>query len=157
MSRSDVFALEKSGLNTFLFAEVGTETNGSVLTVLSVLARLGRDPWEEAARWADLPKATIVDRLTQCITQMPLSEQALRDANRTALRLIQLLPVAPTLSVRTGFDTSRMPRIPRWAPMFLIAAALALTIGILLSQANLSVPARVNDPIPPSHATAATE
>ena len=58
MSTSDVFALEKSGLNTFLFAEVGTETNGSVLTVLSVLARLGRDPWEQAARWASLPKAT---------------------------------------------------------------------------------------------------
>src|ERR1700744_1667271 len=107
MSRSDVFALEKSGLNTFLFAEAGTETNGSLLTGLSVLARLGRDPWEEAARWADLPKATIVDRLPQCITQRPLAEQALRDANRTALRLIQLLPVAPTLSVRTGLDTSR--------------------------------------------------
>ena len=38
MTTSDAFALKNSGLNAFLFAEVGTELNGSPLTILSVLA-----------------------------------------------------------------------------------------------------------------------
>ena len=44
MAQSDVFALNNSGLEPFLFAEVGDELNGLGLTVLSVLARLGHDP-----------------------------------------------------------------------------------------------------------------
>ncbi len=52
MTSTDAFALKNSDLNTFLFADVGTELNGSALTILSVLARLGEDPWAEAARWA---------------------------------------------------------------------------------------------------------
>ncbi len=42
MSHPDTFALKNSGLNEFLFAEIGTELNGSPLTILSVLARLDR-------------------------------------------------------------------------------------------------------------------
>ena len=49
MSHPDAFALKNSGLNEFLFAEVGIELNGSPLTILSILARLGQDPWVEAA------------------------------------------------------------------------------------------------------------
>ena len=41
MANSDAFALKNSGLNDFLFAVVGSEINGTPLTILSVLARLG--------------------------------------------------------------------------------------------------------------------
>jgi hypothetical protein len=58
MTSPDRFALQHSALNTFLFAEVGTEHNGMTLTALSVIARLGKDPWEEARRLAGLPKAS---------------------------------------------------------------------------------------------------
>jgi hypothetical protein len=44
MSTSNAFALKNSGLNEFLFAEVGIEANGTPLTILSVLARLGLVP-----------------------------------------------------------------------------------------------------------------
>src|SRR5580698_172144 len=101
MTGSDVFALKNSGLERFLFAEVGTEMNGSPLTVLSVLARLGQDPWAQAAQWVSLPKAMRIDRLTRSIAQMPLSEQALRDIDQTATRLILLLPMEVTLPART--------------------------------------------------------
>jgi hypothetical protein len=40
MSQTDVFALQNSKLNEFLFAEIGVELNGSTLTTLSALARL---------------------------------------------------------------------------------------------------------------------
>ena len=148
--------MDKSRLNTFLFSEVGTETNGSMLTVLSVLARLGRDPWDQAARWAALPNATIVDRLAECIRQMPLSAQALADANETAQRLIQLLrESSSTLSAGTAFATSHMPPLPRWLPVFLTAAGLVLIISVLFSQANQT--ARATDAIAASHASASTE
>jgi len=48
MPQSDAFALENSGPNQFLFAQVGKEVNGSPLIILSVMARLGQDPWIEA-------------------------------------------------------------------------------------------------------------
>ena len=56
MANSDVFALESSNLNAFLFAEIGGELNGSTLTVLSALARLDGDPWAEATHWANAEK-----------------------------------------------------------------------------------------------------
>jgi hypothetical protein len=33
------------------------------LTVLSLLARLGEDPWSVLKRWVALPKAKIIDEL----------------------------------------------------------------------------------------------
>jgi hypothetical protein len=36
----------------FLYASVGEDRNGYVVTVLSTLARLGLDPWKETANWS---------------------------------------------------------------------------------------------------------
>jgi hypothetical protein len=41
-----------SDFDAFLFAPVGEERNGMLLSVLSALARLDVDPWQEAARLA---------------------------------------------------------------------------------------------------------
>jgi len=73
MLQNDAFALKNSGLNAFLLAEVGTEQNGSSLTVLSGLGRLGKDPWAQATEWAKMPNAAKIDGLTHSIAQMPLS------------------------------------------------------------------------------------
>ena len=50
------YSLGHSEFNEFLFAFVGEEKSGQQLTVLSALARLGLDPWGEAARLSELPK-----------------------------------------------------------------------------------------------------
>jgi hypothetical protein len=92
MSMTDAFALTNSGLNAFLFAEVGTELNGSKLTMLSVLARMDQDPWTEAARWAGRPTADIVNFVAASIEKMPLYPRDLRDSRLTAVRLSRLLP-----------------------------------------------------------------
>lgn len=49
------YMLGHSEFNEFLFAVVGEERGGQQLTVLSALARLGLDPWGEAARLSKLP------------------------------------------------------------------------------------------------------
>jgi hypothetical protein len=57
----------------FLFARINADTEETPLSMLSVLARLGLDPWEEAAKLAQLPRASaaqisLVDCChTQCL------------------------------------------------------------------------------------------
>jgi hypothetical protein len=133
MSNTDAFALRNSGLNAFLFAEVGTELNGSTLTMLSVLARLGQDPWDQAGRWAKLPKAAIIDRLTQIIGQMPLCPQALIDARATASRLILLLPGQTQTSQGAERPTgakAAISALPRWAPIAFFCSAIAVGMAV---------------------------
>jgi hypothetical protein len=91
----DVTALQRSDLNEFLFADVGTEANGMILSVASVLARQGNDPWREAGRLAELPKAEATDSLARMIAGMPRSLWGLPDAVVIAVRLTGLLPVRP--------------------------------------------------------------
>lgn len=91
----DVFALKNSGLEEFLYADVGMELNGSRLTILSVLSRLDKDPWAEAAGWAALPTDAAIDGLSQSIAQMPLAPAALAGSHDIAARLVRLLPGKP--------------------------------------------------------------
>lgn len=97
-----------SSFNTFLFAFVGTELNGSELTILSTLARLGQDPWAEASRLTKLPKAAAVDYIVESIGRMPLTMPALADARATASRLVQLLP-PPTVTIERSEGTTGAP------------------------------------------------
>jgi hypothetical protein len=141
MPRSDAFAFKNSGLNAFLFAEVGNEVNGSPLTILSVFARLGQDPWAEAARLARLPKAAIIDYLANSISQMPLCPQALTDARTTAARIIQLLPSQRN----SGNATVATSSIPRWLPLALLFAAIAF--GIAFEMSPPATPANAPAPL----------
>jgi hypothetical protein len=143
MTSSDAFALKNSGLNPFLFAEVGTELNGSPLTILSVLARLGQDPWAEAAKWTKLPKAAMIDRLAQSIAQMPLSPQAIGEARTTASRLILLLPSQVARPSETP-AVSKMA-LPKWVLVAVCCAAVAL--GLAFTMRPGSTPPNTMAPI----------
>jgi len=92
MSSSDAFALQRSGLNEFLFASVGTEPSGMALSVLSVFGRQGGDPWREAGKLVGLPESEAIKSLAQAIAGMPRSIWTLPDATTIATRLIALLP-----------------------------------------------------------------
>ena len=81
MSHSDVFGLRNSSLNAFFLADIGDELNGSRLTILSALARLGKDPCMEAARWDQEPKARAIEALTASIIDMPMNAEAMHDAH----------------------------------------------------------------------------
>jgi hypothetical protein len=96
----DVTALQRSDLNEFLFAGIGTEANGVTLSVVSVFARLGADPWREADRLAALSKADAADSLAHTIADMPKSLWTLPDAAAIAVRLIGLLPSRPVIGIK---------------------------------------------------------
>jgi hypothetical protein len=129
MTTPDATTVETTALSNFLFAEVGTQTNGLPLTILSVLARLGQDPWAEAARWTKLPKSTTVDTLAQSIAQMPLAPQALAEARQTASRLVLLLPSQLQTPRKNAEAVVAKSAKPRWILMAIAGVALALGVA----------------------------
>lgn len=87
-----VFSLRTSAFNDFLYAPIGEEDNGMVLTALSALARLGVDPWDEAARLSEQSKEAATKRLTSIISGLPRGRWAQSSAGDIAARLSALLP-----------------------------------------------------------------
>src|ERR1700693_698900 len=71
MVSSDVFAFGRSGLNEFLYAPVGNEANDMTLSLISVFARRGDDPWREAGRLAGLPKMEGIETLARISASSP--------------------------------------------------------------------------------------
>ena len=132
MTNRDVFALRRSRFDAFLFADVGTEPNGSTLTMLSLLARLGDDPWAEAARWALAPKTAALDWLTSLISSAPLQPQSQADAPSTAARLLLLLPNRTVIPTQPTTPALKPSTHPWWLPMAI--GATVLMIGLAASM-----------------------
>jgi hypothetical protein len=55
----------------FLCAPIGDDRNGTGLSVLSALARLNVDPWQEAMSLALMPREAAVVRLAALIDTLP--------------------------------------------------------------------------------------
>ncbi|MSP01869.1 MAG: hypothetical protein EXR07_12590 [Acetobacteraceae bacterium] len=138
MVTSDVNALQRSDLNHFLFAEIGTEANGVALNVLSVFARLGSDPWTEAGRLASLPKADAADSLARMIAGMPKTLWTLPDASAIAVRLTGLLPARSGQGLGQGIGKGIDKAVRRWPnnQIALVAAAIALLVAVAVMLAR---------------------
>src|SRR5579859_3298181 len=91
MCSAPVVRLE-SEFDAFLFAPLGEDTNGVLLSVLSALVRLDVDPWQEAAKLARLPGKKAAERLASLIASLPEGALVHADAGTIAARLIDLLP-----------------------------------------------------------------
>jgi hypothetical protein len=87
-----IFSLQNSVFGDFLHAPIGEEENGMTLTVLSALARVGIDPWQEAAHLALLPMEAATQRMTSIIAALPNGCWAKSDSGTIAARLTALLP-----------------------------------------------------------------
>jgi hypothetical protein len=99
------------------------------LTILSLLARLGKDPRDEAAAWSHQPKDAAIAALTDSISQMPPNQQAFDDAHRTASRLVALLPTPGTPSAATA-TPSAFALVPKGRLPALVYLSLLLLFNI---------------------------
>jgi hypothetical protein len=81
----------ESEYDDFLFASV-CETDEMTLSVLSVLARQDVDPWQEAARLAQLSRGQAVNSLASKIWKSNSERWSPSEASIAAVRLIELLP-----------------------------------------------------------------
>jgi len=150
----DVTALQRSDLNNFLFADVGTEANGMTLCMLSVFARLGSDPWSEAGRLADLPKPEATASIAHTIADMPTSLWKLADAAVIAARLTRLLPNRPA-RLHRGAPTFTVGWQPS-AKAAVAVACIALAAGYAISAMVQGIPTRLDGSDVASFSTTAT-
>ena len=88
MALRSEYSLGHSEYNAFLFAAVGEEKIGMPLTVLTALTRLGIDPWQEAARLADLSKEAALRTLAATIAKLPEGDWKAADSEAIAARLL---------------------------------------------------------------------
>jgi hypothetical protein len=146
-----------SEFEKFLYAAVGEDHNGMPLTVLSALARVDVDPWEEAAILTRLPEDRAVTQLACLLGALRDAPRACPDPARIAAPLIALLPrhrdhAAPVL-VRASAQAA--PTKHRAAVSTLLSV-LTYLIFILFSQwlmGSLQVPRQTQSPATSEPAT----
>jgi hypothetical protein len=81
----------RKDFDDFLFASVGPDFDGTPLTLATALARLGIDPWEEAAEIASLAREPAMQRLASRLEAMPNRSSSAEDTVNVTMRLLALL------------------------------------------------------------------
>jgi hypothetical protein len=143
MASSDVFAFGRSGLSEFLYAPVGNEANDMTLSLISVFARRGDDPWREAGRLAGLPKSEAIESLARIIAGMPNSLWPLQAATTIAVRLIALLPGQAAKSRFASPAVGYGPKAGQFLRIGLVLVAVACAAAYasgVLSTMNAAKP-----------------
>jgi hypothetical protein len=120
-----------SRYNDFLFAPICEEASGMHLSVLSALARMNVDPWEEATRLAAMPNAIAERALVSILDLVSSRCWNPSEAKVIAARLVQLLPQrsagATSASPQIALATLRGQRARYW----LVWVGFAIAISIL--------------------------
>jgi hypothetical protein len=141
MTRSAAVSVLRSDFDEFLLAPIGEDRNGMLLSVLSALARMDMDPWEEAAKLAQLPAGTATRTLAALIAALPGGPPACRDPETIAPRLIALLPRQAPADVRPlAVATLAHSPVVTWVICYLIFMLFVLVGQIF--KADVQPPAR---------------
>jgi len=112
----------RTDLNDFLFTSIADDSNGMHLTMLSVLARSGVDPWAEAAGLAALSRENATQKLVLMLAGVPNGPLPGDDTASLAARLVAHLHPSPKARTR---------------PMASPSAATPSDAGPLLTFASL--------------------
>jgi hypothetical protein len=132
MTRATLAPLIGAEFEKFLYAPIREDRNGTPLSVLSALARLDVDPWQEALSLAGMPRDAAAKRLTALIAALPDEPAKDISANTTAAGLVALLPKAAGFNV--GATDSAFATVgPRQAQIRFALGALAILAMIALA------------------------
>jgi hypothetical protein len=146
----------------FLFAPIAVDENGTQISVITALARLDLDPWQEAKQLAASPGGTATQRLKSLLTRALSDGPATTlDAGRIAARLNALLPrgAKPSLlSLGTGLSLDQTTKLGAGISMYVVlAVCIMLVAQSLLAGRQTPVPvdngaptpSAVSSPLPP--------
>jgi hypothetical protein len=133
----------------FLYASVGDDNNGMPLTVLSALARMDVDPWEEASKLTQLPQESAITQLASLLGALRHAPMAGLDPARIAAPLIALLPcprdrAPPVLKAIVQAAPTKHP-----AAVSTLLTVLTYLIFMLFSQwlmGSLQAPRQIQSP-----------
>jgi hypothetical protein len=142
----------------FLYASVGEDNNGMPLTVLSALARVDVDPWEEASKLTQLPQASAVTQLASLLGALRNVPVVGLDPARIAAALIALLPrsrdrVPPVL--KAALAQTSPTKNP--AVVSTLLTVMTFVIFMMLSQWLMGGLEATRPVQPPPTSAAATE
>jgi hypothetical protein len=118
----------------FLYASVGDDDNGMPLTVLSALARMDVDPWEEASKLTQLPKSSAVTQLATLLGALRNAPVGALDPARIAAPLIALLPCRRDQSPAMLKAFAQGPPEKHPADVCTLFAVLTYVIFMMASQ-----------------------
>ena len=128
----------------FLHAPVVQEANGMPLTVLSALARLNIDPWDEAQRLAKLPREAAALALSAVIAALPNGPAAGPNAQAIVARLTALLPAVVVAPDERSPDrapaAATKNNVQAMLTYYLIGMALYLGVTWLLGPPAPAIP-----------------
>lgn len=145
----------RKDFDEFLFANVGKDSDGTPVTMLTVLARLGVDPWQEAADLAHLSREPAMQRLASRLEAMPGAPGTAEETVNIVTRLIALLHRVPTRNVPLP-ETPLAQKVV--APSKRVSPAIYFLIGLIfLLLAQSAISDREPKPMDTSIAPAITE
>jgi hypothetical protein len=128
-----------SEFDAFLFAPVGDQA-GMPISVVTVLARLDVDPWQEAARLAALAPAAAAQQVASMLKTIPDPALQRDDVLTIASRLVARLP-RPTPAAATPMQAlsvaSETPAARHRANVLFLAIYLIFMVATQLVMANL--------------------
>jgi hypothetical protein len=126
-----------SEFDDFLFAPIAEESNGMMLSVISALARLDLDPWQEANNLAGLPGETATKRLASLLmAALPDGPSARRDPETIAARLTALLPrrAGPNIARRiTLFGADDVKKLRAGISMYVVFMVFMLVAQLIMA------------------------
>jgi hypothetical protein len=139
MSHATSLLNAKSELDSFLFAPIGEDKKGTVVSVLTAFARLDFDPWQQASNFARLPKEAAKTQLAAMLAGLPGMSLSGPEPGTVAARLVALLPgptrlAAPSRAAWLGIAPQTASPSPK--SMIPIAIFLALSIAFQLFAAS---------------------
>lgn len=143
MTRPASISALGSEFNDFLFAPIGEDRNDMPLSVLSALARLGLDPWQEAAELARLPPDTATQRLVASIAALSEGLSVHLEIRTLAARLIALLPHPARATVPLGAtipDADDMTKFRAGIRMFAVLIAIMLAAQWIVASRQPQTP-----------------
>lgn len=109
MAKPNVLNPHPPEFERFLYASVGEDRNGYVVTVLSTLARLGLDPWKETAELVTLGHDAARARLGTLLARFRDVPTLASDHGRVARDLSHLLPEGPTPGAMNRATCGQIP------------------------------------------------
>ena len=147
MKRSGSMSSLGSEFDEFLLSPIGDDNNGMQLSVLSALARLNFDPWEQAATLARLPADAATRELAGMIASLPRGPSVRPESATIAARLVLLLPgrvgsEVPSRPAAPGIRTAA--RSPTLAYLALYALLMLLMPAIQRLVVSPQAPTQFN-------------
>jgi hypothetical protein len=122
----------------FLGASIGEDRNGTGLSILSALARLDVDPWQETASLARMSREAAAGRLTALIDALPYEPASAIPSKTIAADLVTLLPKTKKLNISSPDNALAVVGARQAQIRTALCALVALIVIVLALSASHS-------------------